>query len=141
MPLQMPAGLPNLGKITVDGLTQTIRGPGSFQVFDLVVKSGQLFIDNAAGPVTLYVTNTMSMSGSGVIAVADPDPEKFAVYVVSSKQVALTGGGNTFTGVVYAPYSVLTITGAGHFYGSLIAKQLKANNQGVYHYDSALRGY
>jgi hypothetical protein len=140
MPLQMPAGLPSLGKITVNGPTKTITGPGSFRVSDLIVQSGQLFVDNAAGPVTLYVTNVMSMSGSGVIAVADPDPEKFAVYVVSSKQVALTGGGNTFTGVVYAPYSVLAITGAGHFYGSLIAKQLKANNQGVYHYDSALRG-
>jgi len=140
MPLNTPVGLPYLGAITVDGPTQTITGPGSFEVSKLEVNDGELFIDNSAGPVTLYVTDEMTMSGSGVIQVADPDPEKFAVYVTSTNQISLTGGGNTFTGVVYAPNAVLTITGAGHFYGSLVAKELKANNQGVYHYDSALRG-
>jgi hypothetical protein len=109
-------------------------------VANLLVKSGgRLFIDNSAGPVTFYVTGQVAVSGAGVIDVADPSPEKFAVYVASNKSVALTGGGSTFSGVVYAPNSVVSISGAGEFFGSFVGLAVKMSSTARVRYDSSLK--
>src|SRR5206468_1191790 len=60
----LPTGLTSLGSISLSGSTvsRTIYGPGTFQVSSLAVKSGaSLFIDNSAGPVTLYVTGGVTL--------------------------------------------------------------------------------
>src|ERR1051326_9522163 len=79
MDVNVPAGLPNLGSIVLSstGQVATINGPGSFQVTDLLLSGGTLTIDNANGPVTLYVTGTLSITGQGRVVVTDPNPEKF----------------------------------------------------------------
>ena len=141
MPINVPAGLTDLGAISVDGTSRTLTGPGSFTVKDLTVKNnGRLLVDNSAGPVTLYVTGTLSLTSGGGIDVSNPDPEGFAIYVVSDKDVNVTGNGSAFNGVVYAPNSKLSVTGSGDFFGSFVANIVSASGSSRIHYDSALKG-
>src|SRR5881398_1405481 len=120
MEIKVPAGIPDLGKLTVEpgspevadraphrskggkgtkrsggpkGRRQrTLVGPGSFLVSDLTIAGrSTLFVDNSAGPVTLYVTGRVTVKGTGRIVVADPNPEKFAIYVASNKPVSFGG--------------------------------------------------
>jgi hypothetical protein len=140
LPVSLPQGLTDLGSINVSGLNTRILSPGSYKVTDVNIKDlGQLLIDNTAGPVTLYVTGQVLVSGGGKISVADPDPEKFALYVAGNKSVSLLDAG-TFAGVVYAPQSVVTLGGVGEFWGSFIGQQMKLTGSARVHYDTALRG-
>ncbi|MFI5399140.1 MAG: hypothetical protein ACHQ9S_26720 [Candidatus Binatia bacterium] len=141
MQIKLPTLLTNLGGINLNGKTQTVTGPGSFLLSSLAVNSGaKLYIDNSAGPVTFYVTGGVSVTGGGIVQVADPNPEKFAIYVTGTSQVSLTGGSSTFYGVVYAPNSTLVISGSGDFAGSFVSNQIQLSNLARVHYDQALKG-
>jgi len=113
-------------------------GPGSYSVTDVSLSGGTLVIDNAADPVTLYVTGQFTIS-SGRVTMTDPNPEKFAMYIASTKQAAVNSDG-TFAGVIYAPQSVVTLTGSGQFLGSFVGQQMKLTGSARVHYDTALRG-
>ena len=140
MPVKIPVGLPSLGTISLSGTSRQLNGPGSFLVGDLMLKNyAQLNVNNSAGPVTLYVTGQVSLSGGASITVTDPNPEKFAIYVASTKSVTLTGGSTAFNGVVYAPTSTLSLTGSGQFFGSFVAGALQSSGDTKIHYDTALR--
>ncbi len=141
MDIKVPDGIPNLGAVQVNATTYTINGPGSFLVSQLTLTRGaNLYIDNSAGPVTLYVTGDFSVYSSSMITVADTDPEKFGVYMANGGQVNLNGGCSSFYGVVYAPYSPLAMTSNSEFYGAFVADRLTLNNSARVHYDSTLRG-
>ena len=141
MEVKMPALLPELGTISLSGsMSQTIHGPGSFHVSGLsLIQGSTLFIDNTAGPVTLYVTGRVTTSGSTRITVADPNPEKFAIYVPTAAPVTLSAG-SSFYGVVYAPASTVSLSGGGQFFGAFVANAVKMGGSARVHYDSALRG-
>ena len=141
MPIKVPAGLPTLPDVSLSGGAQTIVGPGSFQVNNISLSnsSSRLYIDNSAGPVTLYVLGELKMS-AGSIVTADPNPEKFAVYVVSSKTVALKGGATTFYGVVYAPLAPISLSGEGQLTGAFVGGSLIMSGTTRVRYDSSLRG-
>jgi hypothetical protein len=136
--VSVPIGLTDLGKIDLkSGMAQTLA-PGSYKVTDLSVSGGQLVIDNGAGPVTVYVTGAVTVS-SGRVTITDPDPEKFAIYVASTKTTAVKSDA-AFAGVLYAPQSTVTISGSGQFQGSFVGKQMKLTGAAQVHYDTALRG-
>jgi hypothetical protein len=41
---------------------------------------------------------------------------------------------------MYAPQSVVTLTGSGQFLGSFVGQQMKLTGDAKVHYDPALRG-
>lgn len=140
MPVSMPSGLPDLGEIEVENTETRTLEPGSYLVSDLTVGSnGTLVIDNTDGPVTLYVTGDVDISTNNGVVTTDPDPEKFAVYVVGDGDVKIQNQGH-FHGVIYAPASLLDLSGAGHFFGAFVGKNVKVSNSVTLHYDTALRG-
>ena len=157
MEVKLPTGLPNLGSINmgstnlVSGLltgllggassqTATITGPGSFQIGDIVLRDGaRLYIDNSRGPVTLYLTGTLSLGDEALIKVANPDPEQFAVYVTSQQPVSLTSDA-TFYGVLYAPTSNLLVAGSAGFYGAFVGDNVTTKDSARIHYYRPLRG-
>lgn len=140
-PVVLPTGLKNLGNVDArDGQVKTVSGPASFQVENLKVgENSRLVIDNARGPVTLYVTGNVSPSKSGAIAVTDPNPEKFAIYVTGSGNVSLSGQ-TQFYGVIYAPKSVVRLSDQGKFLGSYVGSQITLDKNAVMRFDSALLG-
>jgi hypothetical protein len=136
--VNVPVGLTDLGKIDLkSGMAQTLS-PGSYKVTDLLLSGGQLVINNVAGPVTIYVTGAVTVS-SGQVIITDPNPEKFAIYVASTKTAAVKSDA-AFAGVIYAPQSTVTITGTGQFQGAFVGKQMKLSGSAQVHYDTALRG-
>lgn len=140
MAIKVPTGIPNLGDVEVKAGTKTITGPGSIQVKKLKVSSGaRLFINNAAGPVTIYATDEVSISDQAVIDLADPRPEHFAIYVTSTKAVQFVGGSRA-SAAVYAPNSSVTIGGDAEFSGAVVGKTVAIKDRGRVHYDSTLRG-
>jgi hypothetical protein len=141
MQIQVPAGIPTLGSIALDErMSQSIVGPGSFLVSNLSIGgNATLSIDNSAGPVTLYVTGSVTMKGNSRLLVADRDPEKFAIYVASDSQVSFAGSSD-FYGVLYAPTSPVTIGGAGEWFGAFVGNTLLTSGVARIHYDSALEG-
>ena len=137
----LPVGLTSLGSIAMNGstLSRTIYGPGSFVVSSLTLKNGaMLFIDNSAGPVTLYVTGAVAVSGS-TIQTADPKPDKFAIYVTGTSSVSISTT-TSFRGVVYAPGSAITLASSGNFTGAFLGKSLTLGTYAHVHSDSALSG-
>jgi hypothetical protein len=141
MAIKIPSGIPNLGDVDVaKNASQTLVGPGSFQVHKLKVENGaRLFVDNSAGPVTIYATDEVSVSDGAAIDLADPRPERFAIYSVSDKPVQFTGRSRA-TAAVYAPSAPVTIAGDANFSGALVGKSLVAKDRSRLHYDSTLRG-
>jgi len=94
----------------------------------------------SAGPVTLYVDGGVDIQAGATVALADSNPEKFALYVAGSGGVNLTGGSSAFHGVVYAPYSKLYVTSQGDFYGAFVADRTQFDKHAQVHYWNALRG-
>ena len=136
--VDMPSALEDLGSLVVDkGDTRTLK-TGSYHAATVSVK-GTLFIENTAGPVTLYVTGPMQVNSAGTVSVADPDPEKFALYMASPDEVKLSGKGD-FYGVVYAPESSIKISGQGKLFGSFVGHDVRMTGKAAVHYDTALRG-
>ena len=55
-------------------------------------------------------------------------------------QLVLWVSDGMFAGVIYAPQSVVTLTGSGQFLGSFVGQQMKLTGSARVHYDTALRG-
>ena len=148
LPVEMPTGLEDLGKIVIkDGTTVTVE-PGSYRVscVEVAEAGSQVFIDNAAGPVTLYATGCVKGDGKilavnvtdlGTITAADPDPEKFAIYVVDGSVKIKNEG--LFSGVVYAPTSLVKARGS-RFFGAFVGHEVTIVEGAAVYYDTALRG-
>jgi hypothetical protein len=140
LPVIIPAGLPNLGNVSLyDSMTLTL-GPGSYQTSKIDLSNdARLMIDNAVGPVTLYLTGSLGIWNDAAIAVADPNPEKFAVYVQGGGAVGLSNSGS-FYGVIYAPQSRIELSVGGGIFGAVVGKEIELSNTSRIHYDIALRG-
>lgn len=138
----IPTGIPNLGALSLVGntATRTLTGPASYKLSSLTITdNGRLVIDNSQGPVTLYITGPVNLARNGSITTTDPNPEKFAIYVSTNNQVSLEGN-SSFYGVLYAPYSPVTLLGRGTFYGAFIGSAITVQGQAFISYDTALRG-
>ena len=137
-----PANIPSLGSIALNGTNMSIAGPGSFNVDSISLNTNsRLYVDNAAGPVTLYVNGDITVANGGSIVVADPNPEKLAIYTTNSAaKVDMKGNGSTFYGVLYAPNVPITIGGTGIFEGAFVGKTVTMKDTARIRYDSTLRG-
>jgi hypothetical protein len=136
----LPTLIPNIGDLSLNRRSTTLTGPGSFQVASVnLVNNSKLFVDNSAGPVTLYVTGGINIEDGSDITIADPNPEKFALYVVGSAPVSISED-STFYGVVYAPNSSVSLSGAGEFFGAFVGNSVTLTTGARAHYYSALKG-
>lgn len=140
MPVDIPENLTDLGALSLTGGTMTLTGPASFHADSILLDGdAELHIDNAAGPVTLYVEGDVLLLEKSEIMADDPNPEKFALYVVGSHQVVIDTKADLF-GVVHAPDSDMAIAAKGKLYGAFVARDLVMTETAKVKYDEALRG-
>jgi hypothetical protein len=140
MEVKVPLGIPDLGDVNVTSGVRTISGPGSLRVHKLRMSgAGRIFVDNAAGPVTIYATDEINLADTAAIELADPRPERFAIYSTSDHAVQL-GGWSRAAGAMYAPNAPITIAGDADFSGALVGKTVVTKDRSRVHYDSTLRG-
>lgn len=136
LPVDVPSGLFDLGRWVIE--TPQTLGVGSYRVEDLEVKEGGLlYIDNAGGPVTIYVTDGVTLDHGGAIVTADDDPEKFAIYLVAGADAKLSDGAG-FHGVVYGPEASVVVDNGGVFRGALVGGSVELANEAELHYLAAL---
>ena len=141
MPVVVPDGLTELGALTLDGaVSQTLVGPASYHASQLTVRNfATLTIDNSKGPVTIYVDGAVDISNFGLVTTVDLNPEKFALYVGGSNLVYLAGL-SAFYGVVYAPDSLVDLSGVGQLYGAVVGDAIQLGGYAAIHYDADLTG-
>lgn len=138
LPLSMPNSLFDLKRIALGpGQSEVLKGPGSYQVSDLSIDGGQLIIDDSTGPIALYVTGRVDVSGTEAVTVTGKSAEGFALYVVGEGPVHIAEQ-KEFRGVVYAPQGAVTLVGRGKFYGSFVAKRVKIGEEAIVYYDKSL---
>jgi len=134
--VDVPAGLVDLGAVYV-GPEGLVLEAGSYRLDMLFIDGGDLEVENASGPVTLYVEGDVAvMSGARVIP-QDADPERFAVYVAGVHDVSFHDEGS-FYGVVYAPESGVRMTSSGHLFGALLGDTVHISGGARLHYDERL---
>jgi cytoskeletal protein CcmA (bactofilin family) len=135
MRVQVPSELTRLGDVVVkSGWTIAVR-PGSYEARTVRIDSNAtIVVDNAAGPVTIYVTGSAEFAGK--VVVTDPDPEKLAVYLAGSGTLKFRNR-QVFTGVVYAPEGVIEIDG-GDFFGAFVGDAAVISNNARVTFDPAL---
>ncbi len=112
------------------------------------------------GNVTLYVTGSLSLSGSaqivilpggsltvyldgklnvsgGAIVNETLNPHNLTIYGTSTCTTATYSGSSAFYGVIYAPTASTTISG-GNIYGSVIGGSVTISGGAAVHYDESL---
>jgi hypothetical protein len=131
MPFAAPSGLPDLGAVELHAGTAMTLAPGSYRAALLRLQRGAtLVVDNAAGPVTIYLTGSVEVSDKARIVATNPDPERFAIYVIGSGPVRFQNEGSVF-GVVYAPDAWLEVTGSASLVGAVVSRDARVTNRGA----------
>jgi len=130
-PVTVPGGT-NLGVLTVSGDTTLPGGTYTYQNIS-VTGNGRLTF---TGPTTLYVTGTLNIAGHGV-STASNLPPNLLIYVAGAGAVSL--GGQSFYGGVYAPQSAVTIQDHIALYGSVMGTAVTTSGNIDLHYDLALQ--
>jgi hypothetical protein len=139
LPVDVPSAAQDLGSLEVGNDDTVVLSPGSYRVDELIVGSdGQLVVDNAAGPVTLYVTEKVDVQSTLGVQTAAADPERFAVYVAAGADVKISNEA-VFHGVVYAPGADVEVSGQGEWYGAFVGRNVKVTGGALVHYDEALQ--
>ena len=133
LPVDIPNGLEDLGVVMVKNTEIFTLSPGSYLLSELTVKNhGTLYIDNADGPVTLYLLGEVDLSDKGHVQFADPDPEKFAIYVAGGFDVDIDEE-SQFSGVIYAPDSLIEIEEGAEFFGAAVGHTVRVEQNAQVH--------
>lgn len=101
------------------------------------------------GNVTIYVVESVKVSGNATFAPKDLKPRNLTLFVGAADdddfsdlgydggKVQLTGDANLYA-VIYGADAKVKITGSGNFYGAIRAKAVKIAGNGCAYYDLAL---
>jgi hypothetical protein len=126
LPVDVPSGLVDLGELVVEG-PETLD-VGSYRVARLEVREGGvLYVDNAAGPVTIYATELVGLDHGGSMVTASDDPEKFALYLAEGAEARLSDGAG-FHGVVYGPAASVRLDSGGVLRGALVGGDVELSS-------------
>src|SRR5687768_10425568 len=131
----LPATYTSLGAVSHSSGTQ--NPAGGVYVLDSLTLSGTAVI-NWQGPVTLYIRNSYSVSGSVVINIYQNKPANRKIYFLPTCTTATWTGSNVCVGELYAPDTNFTISGSVQKFGRLTAKTINNSSSGGMHADDAL---
>lgn len=127
--------LPNLGTLNIQGNNTLVLAAGTYHYSSLsIAGNGRLSL---AGPTTIYVDGTVSVSGNG-ISTASNIPTNLMIIATGTGRVDISGNGD-FYGAVYAPDSQVKNTGNGKIFGAVIADVYNQSGNGDVHFDEALK--
>jgi hypothetical protein len=121
------------GSFKTSASTHVTMPAGTYYFRDFLM-SGQSVL-NVTGPVTIYVTGVMDISGQ--VTTAGNLPSNLKIRVTSTSQGKLSGG-SSFYCDLYAPLAPLDLSGGTSFYGSIIGASLNFSGNAGIHYDVSL---
>jgi hypothetical protein len=125
----------DLGSLSVSGNNTYTLAAGTYSITNLSISgNGRI---SASGPVTLYISGSVSIAGNG-IGTSSSKPPNMLIYVTGSSNVSISGNGNLYAGI-YAPNSRVSNTGNGEIYGAVVADTYHQSGNGDVHFDEALK--
>jgi hypothetical protein len=131
----LPATYTPLGAVNVSSGTSYVAGGDYFATSVNISGSATMYLQ---GPVRLYVSGNMTMSG-GYIKTYQNIPANLQIYMLTAgTAMNLTGQADLYA-KIYAPLSAVTQSGKADIYGSIIAKTLNFSGSwdGGVHFDEA----
>ncbi len=118
----------------------TLVGPGVF-VFDTlqVDPLGALHLDSSAGPLTIFVKDTLQLSAGADVETITKFPRDVTILVEGAllSDGILTATGQ-FQGTIYAPQARLVMGPRFELFGSAVANELHFNGPAQLHFDTSL---
>ena len=128
--------LSNDNTFTVGGVSTITLTAGKYYFKNFTVSGeGQVFMDSFGGPITIYVTGDISISGKGVTNLSEI-PAKLRFYSMGA-QINLSGSADLHA-VVLGPNAYLSASGLQNFFGSIMAYDVNISGNSKFHYDEAL---
>lgn len=98
------------GKVTITKGDNVLQEGGMFVVRDLeIAAGGQLALDSNS-PVSLYVTNSLKITGENAIANASKMPPNLKIYYTGPDEVSFEGGSQSYFTLI-APKATINLTG------------------------------
>jgi hypothetical protein len=128
----------------VAGNTLTLTKSTYF--FSKIVLAGNAKLKIASGPVRVFVTDQVDISG-GMIVNATQSPSNLQIYqqpyalptgYTPSVKTAALAGGSASAFVYYGPTTPVTIAGNSDFFGAIVGKSITSSGGAKLHYDKAL---
>ncbi len=139
MPAEIPDNLRELGRVDLNKNKSLVLRPGSYHAVEIKVRDkAVLNIDNAAGPVTIYVSGEVRFEDDSSLTAGDLDPEKLAIYVIGEKQIRIVDDAVVHA-VFYAPESEFEVRGSARFYGAVVAYEIDIEDSAEFHYTESLK--
>jgi hypothetical protein len=136
-----PSNAVDLGTISLSGNRTMTLTAGSYIVSSIsITGNGQLMIDSSNGPVNIYVQGGgsaagINIGGNGIMNGATP--ANLRIWYGGTGDTHIAGNGS-FTGVIYAPNSNVSINGNGQEFGAVVGNSVNFNGNGTFHYDRSL---
>jgi hypothetical protein len=136
LPVYIPQLATDLGSISLTGDQTLTLEPGTYNLSGLILRgNSQLLINNVQEAVTLYVTGNVEVSDAASIRTTATGPEDFSLYVQGNNNVTLVSNG-AFYGLIYAPESLLALSGTGDFYGAFVGRAIRVTGDVTVNYDT-----
>jgi hypothetical protein len=134
----VPATAVNIGAINLSSSATMTLTAGTYVASSLAISGkATLIADTSKGAVNLYVTGSVSIGGNGVLNTTGL-PRYLSLVQVGGAAVSYSGNGD-YSGSIYAPESVLTLSGNGTLYGAFDGGAIEQSGNGIIHYDQSLR--
>jgi len=125
-----------INKLTVqDTATLTLSGSITLVVSELVVRDDARILVDSGAAVKLYVTDKLALSGDAAINVGG-NPDRLMIYYVGDGDMTQSGDAQLCAKLV-APDARVSLSDDAEFFGSILAKQLKLEDDAQAHYSTA----
>ena len=121
------------GSLYVGGSDHLTLPPGTYY-FTSMTLSGQAYLE-ITGPTTIYIDGNATLTGGGVLNLTE-DPRNLTIYARGPN--LKLGGGSSFHGSLIAPTATVELMGDFEYYGTLLARFVRAYGSPVFHVEESL---
>jgi Tfp pilus assembly protein PilX len=119
------------GNVTIGPNGTLALNPGTYY-FDSITEGSTASL-SISGETTIFVKNTLDLSGQGVMN-STGDPTRLTIYYSGTNDVKMVGGSEAYV-EVYAPNAALKLNGNAAFYGSFIGNSITVGGTPDIHFD------
>jgi hypothetical protein len=133
----IPEGL-TCTHFSLQGSVTWTLDPGTYCFSELDVRGGATL--TSSGPVTIYLSESLTFSGSSTIGVAG-NPSQFMFLMASGTSVEIESeitGNSTLYAAMYGPDAAIEIKGDAEIYGSVVGNTVSIIGDAQLHFDEAL---
>jgi hypothetical protein len=131
----IPNSVTNQGPLSISGNRTVTLGTGTYWFSSISISGNGRLV--TTGPVVIFVTGNMSISGNGISTAGNLPPNLLLYGAQGCNSISISGNGD-FYGAVYAPAASVSVSGNGRTFGAVTGNTVSYSGNGGFHYDKAL---